>query len=63
MLKRDEFIQYLETDFVNGPNVSTHDKILYDEEKTGAFEHVLLRPVSKQKVTLVFLKKSGKIWR
>ena len=29
MLTRDEFIQHLETDFVNGPHVSTQGKILY----------------------------------
>ena len=63
MLTRDEFIQHLETDFVNGPHVSTQGKILYEDEKIGAFEHVVLRPASKRKVTLVCLKKDGKIWR
>ena len=63
MLTRDEFIQHLETDFVNGPYVSKQGKILYEDEKIGAFEHVVLRPVSKRKVTLVCFKKDRKICR
>ncbi len=63
MLTRDEFIQHLETDFVNGPHFSTQGKILYEDEKIAAFEHIVLRPVSNRKVTLVCLKKDGKIWR
>ena len=58
---RAEFIRHLKTDFVNGPHVSTHGKILYEDEKIGAFELVVLRGVSKRKVTLVCLKKDGKI--
>ena len=63
MLTRDEFIQHLETDFVNGPHVSKQGKIFYEDEKIGAFEHAVLRPVSKRKVTIVCLKKDGEIWR
>ena len=60
MLARDEFIKHLETDFVNGLHVSTQGKILYENKKIGAFEYVVLRPISKRKVTLVCLKKIGK---
>ena len=35
MLARDEFIQHLETDFVNGPHISIQGKILYEDEKIG----------------------------
>ena len=60
MLTRDQFIQHLETDFLNGPHVSIQGKILYEDEKIGAFEHVVIRPAGKRKVTLVCLKKDGK---
>ena len=64
MLTRDEFLQYMQTDFAKDATlISTQGKILYEDEKIGAFEHVVLRPVSKRKVTLVCLKKDGKIWR
>ena len=63
MLTRDEFIEHLETDFVNGPHVSTQGKILYEDEKCAVFEHVVRRTSSERKVTLVCLKKDGKVWR
>ena len=60
MLARDEFIQHLKTDFVNGPHILTQCQILFEDEKIGASEHVVLHPVSKRKVTWVCLKKMGK---
>ena len=60
MLARDEFIQHLKTDFVNGPHILTQCQILFEDEKIGASEHVVLHSVSKRKVTLVCLKKMGK---
>ena len=57
MLARDEFIQHLEIDSVNGPHILTQGKILYEDEKIRDFKHVVLHPVSKRKVTRVCLKK------
>ena len=48
MLTRDEFIQHLETDFVNGPHFNRRQNSLRRRKK-GASEHIVLHPVSKRK--------------
>ena len=64
MLTRDEFLQYMQTDFAKDATlISTHGKILYEDEKCAVFEHVVRRTSSKRRVTLVCLKKDGKVWR
>ena len=64
MLTRNEFLQYMQTDFAKDATlISTQGKILYEDEKCAVFEHVVRRTSSKRKVTLVCLKKDGKVWR
>ena len=64
MLTRDEFLQYMQTDFAKDATlISTQGKILYEDEKCAVFEHVVRRTSSERKVTLVCLKKDRKVWR
>ena len=62
MLTRDEFLKFMQTDFADSSLV-TQGKILYEDEKCAVFEHVVRRTSSKRRVTLVCLKKDGKVWR
>ena len=63
MLTRDEFLEYMQTDFADATVISTQGEILYEDEKCAVFEHVVRRASGKRRVTLVCLKKDGKVWR